>query len=222
MEYTTGAYNSEISAPVHVVNLEAITSATLHHEPYRHFIGSNALNAAAEAMARDFPPIDETGFFPVGDLLITGVFHDLIADVNDPGFSTAVGDKLGLDLVNRPRLVTLRHRSAASDGRIHTDSVSKVATVLIYLNDCWLDSRAGCLRVLRSSRDIEDYSAEISPVLGRVFGFRRTENSWHGHPPFAGERKVLQIAWLTDEAKVAHKTRAANFSRWLKRLNPFA
>ncbi len=205
-----------------VVNLEAISSVPLHHQPYCHFIGSNALNAAADAMARDFPPIEQTGFFPVCGLRTTGVFHDLIADINDPSFSTVVGDKLGLDLVNRPRLVTVRHRSASSDGRIHTDSVSKLATVLIYLNECWVDSPAGRLRVLRSSRDFEDYSAEINPVLGGVFGFRRAENSWHGHLPFSGVRKVLQIAWLTDETKVARKTRTARLSRWLKTLNPFA
>ena len=206
-----------------VINLEAITGTAHHPEPYRHFIGNNVLKAeAAPAVLADFPAIKQTGFFPISDLNISGAFLDLLADVADPAFSAAVSEKLGLELVDRPRLVTLRHWSAASDGRIHTDSISKIATVLIYLNEQWRDTGAGRLRVLRSANDFEDYTAELSPVVGSVFGLRRADNSWHGHLPFAGERKVLQVTWLTDESKVARKTRTAKWSRWLKRLNPFS
>ena len=206
-----------------VINLEAIAGTLPQPEPYRHFIGSNALKAdAAQAVLKDFPKIRETGFFPVSDLEVTGAFQDLLADVDDPAFSAVVSEKLGLDLTDKPKLITLRHWSAASDGRIHTDSVSKIATVLIYLNESWQDAGAGRLRVLRSGSNFEDYAAEISPVLGNVFGFRRSDSSWHGHLPFAGERKVLQVTWLTDASKVAHKTRTARVSRWLKKLNPFS
>lgn len=206
-----------------VLNLESVTGAAPITEPYRHFIGSQALkDDAAPAVLRDFPTIKQTGFFPVGDLPVAGAFQDLVADVQDPAFSAAVGEKLDLPLTEKPKLITLRHWSAASDGRIHTDSVSKLATVLIYLNEQWKDAGAGRLRVLRSGTDFEDYTAEISPVVGSIFGFRRSDNSWHGHLPFAGERKVLQIAWLIDESKVAHKTRTAKFSRLLKKLNPFS
>jgi len=207
---------------LHVLNLATVTGAPAITDPYRHFIGSDILSPEnGAAVLADFPAIKQTGFFPVGDLHVTGNFEKLIADVNDPAFSAAVSEKLGLDLVDKPRLITLRHWSAASDGRIHTDSLSKIATVLIYLNESWRDSGAGRLRVLRNGTDFEDYTAEISPVLGTVFGFRRADNSWHGHLPFAGERKVLQITWLTDASKVAHKTRTAKLSRWLKKLNPF-
>jgi SM-20-related protein len=205
-----------------VINLEALAAFRPHPQPYLHFIGDNVLRAeTAPAILADFPSINETGFFPVSTLNISGAFGDLVADTEDPAFSAAVGEKLELDLVHKPRLATLRHWSAASDGRIHTDSVSKIATVLIYLNESWLDSGAGRLRVLRNGKDFEDYSTEISPVLGSIFGFRRADNSWHGHLPFAGERKVLQITWLTDESKLARKTQTAKISRWLKRLNPF-
>ncbi len=208
---------------MHVLNLEALTAALPLNEPYRHFIGSAALKPDREAaVLADFPPIKQTGFFPVTDLDISGAFQELIDDVNHPAFSAAVSEKLGLDLTDKPRLITLRHWSAASDGRIHTDSLSKIATVLIYLNESWRDSGAGRLRVLRSADNFEDYTAEISPVVGTIFGFRRADNSWHGHLPFAGERKVLQVTWLIDASKVAHKTRTAKWSRWLKKLNPFA
>jgi len=205
-----------------VIDIEALAASQPQHLPYLHFIGSKALKAeAVSAVLGDFPAIAQTGFIPVGDLHLTGGFKDLVADTEDPAFSAAIGDKLGLDLVHKPRLATLRHRSAASDGRIHTDSDSKIATVLIYLNASWTAGGAGQLRVLRSGTDFEDYSAQISPVLGNIFGFRRAANSWHGHLPFAGERKVLQITWLTDDSHVARKTQTAKISRWLKRLNPF-
>lgn len=206
-----------------VLNLDAIAATQALDQPYRHFIGADALKAdAAPAVLRDFPAIKQTGFFPVGDLAVTGAFQDLLADVEDPAFSAAVGEKLDLPLIEKPKLITLRHWSAASDGRIHTDSVSKIATVLIYLNESWQDAGAGRLRVLRSADTFEDYAAEISPVVGSIFGFRRADNSWHGHLPFAGERKVLQVTWLIDQSAVAHKTRTAKVSKLLKKLNPFS
>ncbi len=206
-----------------VLNLDAITKVLPMAEPYRHFIGAEALKAdAAPAVLRDFPAIKQTGFFPVGDLPVAGAFADLLADIEDPAFSAAVGEKLDLPLTEKPKLITLRHWSAASDGRIHTDSVSKIATVLIYLNESWKDAGAGRLRVLRSADNFEDYVAEISPVVGSIFGFRRADNSWHGHLPFAGERKVLQVTWLIDQSAVAHKTRTAKVSKLLKKLNPFS
>src|SRR6185369_15152723 len=111
------------------------------------------------------------GFFPLGDVPVHGAFAGLMDDLQDRAFSTVVGEKLGLDLVSHPTLITVRKWSAAGDGRIHTDSLSKIATVLIYLNPAWSDTGAGCLRVLRSPRDFNDYATEVSPVIGSMFGF---------------------------------------------------
>ena len=207
---------------MYAIDLEVLAAASVLQDPYPHFIGDGILKpgTAAKVLA-DFPVLKQTGFFPVSDLNVSGAFEDLIRDVNEPAFSALVGEKLGLELTDKPKLITLRHWSAASDGRIHTDSLSKIATVLIYLNEGWRDLSAGRLRVLRNNHDFEDYSAEINPTLGTFFGFRRTENSWHGHLPFAGERKVLQITWLIDASKLTHKRRTAKIGGWLKALNPF-
>ena len=207
---------------MYAINLNAIAASYAALDPYRHFVGDHALNA--EAMAKvlaDFPILKQTGFFPIDDLKVHGAFQDLVRDIHEPAFSAVVGEKLGLDLADKPLLITVRRWSAASDGRIHTDSASKIATVLFYLNEHWLDSHAGRLRVLRNAHDFEDYSAEISPTLGNIFGFRRAENSWHGHLPFAGERKVVQVTWLTDASKVTRKRRTARITGWLKRLSSF-
>jgi hypothetical protein len=208
---------------MNVLNLEAIAAAPATTEPYPHFTAAGALQAAAvPSLMRDFPDIAKPGFFPIDDVPLTGAFAALLSDLRDPAFSAAVGEKLGMDLVSRPTLITVRKWSAASDGRIHTDSTSKIATLLVYLNEAWTDTGEGRLRVLRSATDFNDYTEEISPVVGSIFGFRRGEASWHGHLPFVGERRVVQITWLLDESKVTHKRRLGKFSRFLKKVNPFS
>ena len=56
--------------------------------------------------------------------------------------------KLGVDLKGRPTMVTARGISAARDGQIHTDSRTKLMTVLIYMNNAW-EAKTGRLRLLR-------------------------------------------------------------------------
>ncbi|TAK98664.1 MAG: 2OG-Fe(II) oxygenase [Rhodospirillaceae bacterium] len=206
-----------------ILDLEAIVAAPAAQSPYPHFSLGGALKPdAIPSLMADFPAIQQPGFFPIDDVPVQGAFAELLRDLQDPAFTAAVGTKLGLDLVSRPTLITVRKWSAAGDGRIHTDSTSKLATLLVYLNEAWTDTGEGRLRVLRSPKDFSDYAAEISPVVGTVFGFRRGENSWHGHLPFTGERRVVQITWLLDESKVAHKRRLGKFSRLVKKLNPFS
>lgn len=205
-----------------IINFAAIEAAPAFDAPYRHFVGSSVLAPeAVPGLIADFPEIGQAGFYPVGDLTVTGAFAALMDEIAAPDFSRAVGAKLDMDLAGKPKLITIRKWSAASDGRIHTDSLSKIATTLIYLNERWQDDGAGRLRVLRGPKDFDDYDKEINPTVGSIFGFRRADNSWHGHLPFAGERKVVQITWLIDDSKVAHKQRTAKFTRLLKRLNPF-
>lgn len=206
-----------------LLDFTAIAAAPASGEPYQHFLGDHALvTENVPALMADFPEIREPGFYPAADLVLKGRFAELIDELNAPEFSRIVGEKLGMDLVSKPRLITIRRWSAMSDGNIHTDSLSKIATTLLYFNDRWSDNGAGRLRVLRGPKDFEDYAKEVSPVVGTIFGFKRAENSWHGHLPFAGERKVVQITWLIDDSKVARKQRTARFTRLLKRINPFS
>ena len=78
----------------------------------------------------------------------------------------------------------------------------------------------GCLRpealpALRRE-PLADPVAEVSPAEGNVFAFLRGERSWHGHTPFTGERRVVQVAWLRDAAALARKTSRGRLARWLK------
>ena len=85
---------------------------------------------------------------------------------------------------------------------------SKVMTMLVYMNDDWGQDDGGRLRVLYDGRNYEPYAVEVPPVMGTVFGFLRADNSWHGHRPFSGERKVVQIAWVKDASELGAQEKA--------------
>jgi Rps23 Pro-64 3,4-dihydroxylase Tpa1-like proline 4-hydroxylase len=117
----------------------------------------------------------------------------------------------------------VRGRCDARDGKIHTDSTSKIITVLIYMNESWEQS-GGRLRLLRSATDLNEVITEVPPIAGTLLAFRRSDNFWHGHEPFAGERRVIQFNWLTSEgnrqiAMLRHHASAA-FKRVLQTLRP--
>ena len=91
--------------------------------------------------------------------------------------------KLGMDLKGRPTMVTARGVSAARDGQIHTDSRTKLVTVLIYMNNAW-EAKTGRLRLLRGPDDLEDVIAEVPPDEGTLLIFRNEPNAWHGFHAF--------------------------------------
>jgi hypothetical protein len=66
------------------------------------------------------------------------------------------------------------------------------------MNSSW-EAPGGRLRLLRSGNDLEDMITEIPPVEGTMLAFKRAENSWHGHKPFVGVRRVIQFNWVIAE-----------------------
>jgi len=111
----------------------------------------------------------------------------------------------------------LRGQSRAKDGRIHTDSRTKLITALIYLNDGW-DSQGGRLRLLRGPDDISDYALEVPPERGTLLAFRCTDNAYHGHTPYIGRRLSVQLNWLTDAGVLKRELARHSVSAWSKRL----
>ena len=65
----------------------------------------------------------------------------------------------------KPTIFTVRGKCRLKDGKIHTDTESKIITVLLYMNPAW-ENQEGKLRILRSRTNIDDVAAEISPVVG--------------------------------------------------------
>ncbi|MEL6361323.1 MAG: 2OG-Fe(II) oxygenase, partial [Pseudomonadota bacterium] len=112
--------------------------------------------------------------------------------------------------------------SKIGDGRIHNDSLSKICTMLIYLNDGWDSAKGGAIRALNGADNMDDFALEVAPTAGNVFAFARSEASWHGHPPFEGERYVVQTTFLTSQEELDRKENRGGLQLMLKKLNPFA
>jgi hypothetical protein len=201
-----------------ILDLDAIRASKTHHTPYDFFMGTGALKKdALPALKNDFPDIKQTGFHPLEQMDVHGAFKELIAEIEGPHFTAAVSDTLGTDLRPYPQLITIRKVSAAHEGRIHCDSESKIATCLIYMNDTW-DSPEGRFRVLNNDHDFKSYVAEAAPDTGAIVAFKRADHSWHGHTPFVGERRVVQIAWVRSQADIDRKKKRHGLSSFLKNL----
>lgn len=200
-----------------IINLDAVRQAPLWTEPYPFFLGTDFLDAdAIEDLKRDFPAITKPGFLTVDETTLSGRFRNLIDELEGPELTEALSRKFGLDLHPFPRLTTIRKFSRGKDGRPHTDGESKIMTLLVYLNDDWPDGGEGRLRVLRGPDDFDDMVLEVPPTMGTVFAFLRRDNSWHGHKPFTGERRVVQVAWLRDARELERKKKRNAFSQVLK------
>jgi Rps23 Pro-64 3,4-dihydroxylase Tpa1-like proline 4-hydroxylase len=211
---------SSISAKTSpILQLGQVMSATAQFDPYPYLMASNCLSPdIAPALGKDFPDIKKNGYLPLSLLKREGMFDALLRDLEGPEIAAILSDKLGLELRDKPRMITVRKWSAGNDGRIHNDGEAKICTSLIYLNEAWPEGDAGRLRVLRSEHSFDDTAAEVPPVFGTFFAFKRTENSWHGHKPFTGERRVIQTTWLRSWDDFDRKEKRGRFAFLLKRL----
>ncbi|GAA5009075.1 hypothetical protein GCM10025793_19820 [Lysobacter lycopersici] len=195
--------------------------AIVAREPFRFMVAPGQLDDAhRQALVADFPRYGSAGFFPYEPADCGPALRRLIDEITAPAFAEALGRKLGIDrLGDHPAIVTLSDSVNRRHGTLHTDSRSKVATALVYFNEDWPHGSAGCLRFLASGDDIEAMvSPEILPLYGTLAAFARADNSWHGHLPFEGERRVLQVAWLTSEDELRRKQKRGTFSRWFKKF----
>ncbi|THD77237.1 MAG: 2OG-Fe(II) oxygenase [Phenylobacterium sp.] len=175
---------------------DALEAAPLRIDPFDHLHVDQALDRkAVAAIPGEFPTIAGAGSFSLADAPPGPCLAEVVADLQSDRFRDLMGRKFGLDLSRRATTVTLRGRSGVRDGFIHTDSKSKVLSLLLYLNDDW-SGREGQLRLLRSEHDLHDVGAEIPAGMGSLVVFRRTEHSWHGHTPYIGPRRVLQFNYV--------------------------
>jgi SM-20-related protein len=200
------------------LDLARFEAAPLEIDPYPYLVVPGFLSRdALDAVAADFPRIDKPGSFPTSELSFGPRFRALLAELEGPALRRAFEAKFGIDLSGRPTMVTVRGRAQKKDGRIHADSKTKLITVLIYMNDKW-EAPGGRLRLLRSPDNLTDYVAEVPPVEGTLLAFKVTPYSWHGHEPIEGERRAIQLNWVTDAAVVRHEQARHRFSARLKRF----
>lgn len=205
-----------------MLNFDALAAGDSRDQPFRYMLATGTLSdEQAGAIRADYPAIKKTGFLPLSQLDVHGAFAALVEDLNSDRLAEILSEKLSLDLIGKPRMITVRKLSKHGDGRIHNDSPSKICTMLVYLNADWDSAEGGAIRALNSSENMDDYAEEISPVAGNVFAFARSENSWHGHPFFAGERYVVQTTFLINEEVARRKEKRGAMQLLLKKLNPF-
>ena len=205
-----------------MIDLEAISRSPETHEPFSYFATPGVLSPVDLAAIRaDFPDIKRPGIFPLGELTYGPAFSQLIENIRSPELEDIMAEKHGVVLADKPLMITVRGQAREKDGRIHTDSETKVVTCLLYLNDIW-DESGGRLRLLRGPDDLESYIAEIPPNGGTLVSFLRSDNSWHGHAPYRGPRQYVMFNWMISEAALDRELARHRMSATVKRLNPFS
>lgn len=201
-----------------MLDLERFGNTPLTREPFDFLIVPEFVKPQArQAIEKDYPQVNRPGSFPLGEVTYGSEFAKLIEEMRSEEFRKAFEHKFSIDLSNRPDMITVRGRCSEKDGKIHTDSETKIITILIYLNPPW-ESSGGQLRLLRSGNNVEDMILEVPPTEGTLLAFRRSNNSWHGHKPFSGPRRVIQFNWVTSEAVVRREQSRHRLSAWMKKL----
>ena len=194
-------------------------------EPFPHVVVPEFV--AASALARvigSLPAMSSGGSFPPSALKLGPAAAQLVSELEGPAFRRAIAAKFGLDLDDAPTMLTVRGCTRDKDGRIHTDSVAKRVTVLLYLNpetEAWA-RREGCLRLLRSATDLEDFAVEVPPVNGALLVFPNGPTTWHGHRTYVGKRYAIQLNYMANDGKARSEMRRHRVSAVLKRFSSAA
>jgi SM-20-related protein len=181
--------------PMSIFDVDAFHATPLQRKPFDFLMVSGFIRPdALAALNRDYPQIAGPGNMAADDVDCGPAFAQLLAALKSRSFADLVGDKFDVDLGGCRPTISVRRYSEATDGNIHTDHRSKVITLLLYFNTGW-EHEGGRLRMLNSATDIDDYAGEVTPCCGTLIAFRRTDVSYHGHKPFVGERRMLQLSW---------------------------
>ena len=201
-----------------VFDYDAFDAAPLRAEPYEHIVVPGFVRRELlGAIARDYPEIQDTGSHPIESLHFGPAFEAFWKDVQGDEFRRHFERKFGVDLTGHPMMATTREYIESADGSIHTDSKTKVITILFYFNPEW-PHEGGRLRFLRSETDLEDYADEVAPLDGLMLAFRVSNKSFHGHKPHSGHRRMVQIHWV-DPKRIERNERKRRTLRWrLKKL----
>ena len=202
-----------------MLKLDTLRATPIERDPFDYVIVRNFVEREklAEVLA-DYPQVPGPGSHPPAGLKISGHFKKLMDELLDGPFRKIVEEKFDLDLSGRPTMYTVRGFCRARDGKIHTDSKTKLITVLLYMNDDAWESSTGRLRILRNGDDLENFAAEVEPSGGTLLIFKRADNSWHGHHPFEGKRRAVQLNWVTEQSVVDREQGRHGLSSTIKRI----
>jgi SM-20-related protein len=196
------------------LNLDKLQAAQIEKSPYAYTIVPGFLSPETVARVNaTYPDIKAGGSYPIESLDAGMAVKEVIDELDGAAFQQVIEQKFDVVLAGRPKMYSLRGYTRAKDGQIHTDSKDKIITVLLYLNENW-QQPGGRLRILKDGLDVDNFVAEVPPDNGTLLVFKRSDTSWHGHHPFDGPRRSLQMNWMTSEGsrgwhKIRHSISAA-------------
>ena len=184
-----------------------INKANLEEEffPFFHVEHCFGNDLDSSELLRDFPSINAGGSFPTKKLS-QGPLKNLIEELEGAEFKSIIEDKFDINLKNAEVITTLRGFSRSKDGQIHTDSKSKIVTVLIYLNPDW-NHQKGNLRLLKDNNNLDNYIKEIPSEIGNLVAFKVTANCWHGFKAYEGKRLSIQLNYVNPQSASSHRFR---------------
>lgn len=199
------------------IDIEKLRAARMRREPFTYTIVPDFLKRESlREVVAQYPKI-HGGSYPLDSVDVSKPLQEVIDELDGPEFEAAVAELFEVDIAGRPKMYTLRGQCRMKDGKIHTDSEDKIITVLLYMNEDW-PHESGRLRMLRSGNDVDDFEEEVPPENGTLLIFKRSDNSWHGHTPFEGTRRSIQMNWMvSDSKKTFHKLRH-NLSAAVKKI----
>jgi len=199
------------------LDLDRIRSAVVRELPYRYFALFGALcPVEAVEAAEAFPRLARPGAISVEQAGGGPPFDRLLDELRSDEFRSIVAEKLDVDLSGKDIVINVRGQTRVTDGNIHTDTPTKLVTVLLYFNQ---DGAGGdtALRILNGPGNLDDFVEEVPPILGTMVAFKVTPNCWHGHKPYAGVRKSLQLNYLSGVERVSKHEGGRRFWSHIKR-----
>jgi len=203
-----------------ILDFDRLRAAPVSTDPFAHvllprFVRPEALPEVVAAL----PEMRGRGSFPIGALRLGPAAQGLVAGLEGDIFRQIIAEKFNLELDGAPLMTTLRGNSGEKDGQIHTDSVAKRVTILLYLNPGteW-NREEGRLRLLRNGTDLDNYAVEVPPTDGALLVFPNGPATFHGHKTFVGQRYVIQMNYMTTGAKAKAEMRRHHLSALVKRL----
>tara|TARA_Y100001936_G_C15989459_1_gene621469 strand:- start:555 stop:1181 length:627 start_codon:yes stop_codon:yes gene_type:complete len=201
-----------------LIDSEKLSKASINKDFFPFFHVENIFfdEIDSDSIIKDFPDINDGGSFHVDAIPAGESIRKLIEELESEEFKRILEIKFNINLDEAKVVTTLRGFSRKKDGKIHTDSKTKILTVLLYLNLNWPENR-GNLRLLKGNNNLDEYIKEIPCTFGSLVSFKVTDKCWHGFKPYEGKRLSIQLNYIYPKALSFHNLRH-KLSSYLKSI----
>ena len=135
-----------------LIDLNSIKSAPVDDSFFPFFSVHNCITDEGVSLSSEFPNLDKGGSYPSDMPGLSEKIRQLISEIESKEMKEILSEKFQVNLDNTEVITTLRGYSRMKDGKIHSDSKSKVLTFLLYLNEEWVNEK-GLLRMLKNNSD---------------------------------------------------------------------